>query len=186
MRKPFMQAPLYALLLLLALPASLPPFAQSQTAPVAKPDPLKDEADALKACVAAVLSGIRPIAATRDLRFEGKVSQANALCRGGEKSLQFRLTPWVDWQSYWGTGDMASLPTGFLSTKGPEFRGVNGALIDLEFQRVELIKFNLFDNSGTYQDFITGRGDTNGAALKTWPVMRLPASDPHYQAVGGD
>ena len=48
------------------------------------------------------------------------------------------------------------------------------------------IKFNLFDNTGTYQDFITGRGDTNGPALKTWPAMRLPASDPHYQAVGGD
>jgi len=113
-----MQAPLYAFLLLLALPASLPSYAQAQTTEAPKVDPLKDEADALKACVAAVLSGIRPIAATRDLRFEGKVSQANALCRGGEKSLQFRLTPWVDWQSYWGTGDMSSLPTGFLSTKG--------------------------------------------------------------------
>jgi hypothetical protein len=181
-----MQAPLYALLLLLALPASLPPLAQSQTASAAKPDPLKDEADALKACVAAVLSGIRPIAATRDVRFEGKVSQANALCRGGEKSLQFRLTPWVDWQSYWGTGDMSSLPTGFLSTKGPEFRGVTGALIDLEFQRVELVKFNLFDNSGTYQQFVSGRNGVGGPAIKTWAEMRLPKTDPNYAAVGGD
>jgi hypothetical protein len=181
-----MQAPLYALLLLLALPASLPSNAQAQTTAAPKVDPLKDEADALKACVAAVLSGIRPIAATRDVRFEGKVSQANALCRGGEKSLQFRLTPWVDWQSYWGTGDMSSLPTGFLSTKGPEFRGVTGALIDLEFQRVELVKFNLFDNSGTYQQFVSGRNGVGGPALKTWPEMRLPKADSSYAAVGGD
>src|SRR5579871_4422322 len=151
-----------------------------------KTDPKKEEADALLACAKAVFSGIRPIAATRDVRFEGKVSEANALCRGGYKSEQFRLTPWVDWGSYWGTGDMSSLPSGFLTNKGPEFRGVNGALIDLEFERVELIKFNLFDNAGTYQEFIQGRGGANGPALKTWPSMRLPATDPNYAAVGGD
>jgi hypothetical protein len=182
-----MQAPLYALFALVALqlPAALatPPAA----APAAQStDPKLEEAKALAACVQAVLGGIRPIAATRDVRFEGKVSEANALCRGGEKSLQFRLTPWVDWQSYWGTGDMASLPTGFLSTKGPEFRGVTGALIDLEFQRVELVKFNLFDNAGTYQKFITGSNGTDGPAIKTWPEMRLPITNPNYQAVGGD
>jgi Animal haem peroxidase len=202
MRKLFMQAPLYALGLFLALPAFISSLAHAQvnpaTTPVApqagpqpgppptKVDPIKDEADALKACVQAVLSGIRPIAATRDVRFEGKVSQANALCRGGEKSLQFRLTPWVDWQSYWGTGDMSSLPSGFLSTKGPEFRGVTGALVDLEFERVELVKFNLFDNAGTYQQFVSGRNGVGGPALKTWPEMRLPKTDPNYAAVGGD
>src|ERR1700761_1953356 len=179
MKKAFMQVPLCALIALMALPAVA---ANTPT----KPDPKKEEADALVACAKAVLAGIRPIAATRDVRFEGKVSQANALCRGGYKSEQFRLTPWVDWGSYWGTGDMSSLPSGFLTNKGPEFRGVTGALIDLEFERVELIKFNLFDNAGTYQDFIKGSGSTNGPALKTWASMRLPASDPNYTAVGGD
>ena len=183
MKKVFMLAPLWLFVAFCAL-TILPSSATAQTA--SKPDPKKEEADALLACAKAVLGGIRPVAATRDLRFEGKVSEANALCRGGYKSEQFRLTPWVDWGSYWGTGDMSSLPTGFLTNKGPEFRGVNGALIDLEYERVELIKFNLFDNNGTYKDFIEGRGATNGPALKIWPQMRLPATDPHYAAVGGD
>src|SRR5580698_3614585 len=171
MRKPFMQAPLYAFVLFLALPALVPSHAQAQATPApqqaSKPDPIKNEADSLKACVQAVLAGIRPIAATRDVRFEAKVSEANFLCRGGEANLQFRLTPWADWQQYWGTGDMSSLPSGFLSTKGPEFRGVSGALVDLEFQRVELVKFNLFDNAGTYQQFVSGRNGVGGPALKT-------------------
>ena len=182
MRKNFKKLPLYAFLALTALPSVLAFAADTPT----KPDPKKEEADALLACAKAVLGGIRPIADTRDVRFEGKVSEANALCRGGYKSEQFRLTPWVDWGSYWGTGDMSSLPTGFLTSKGPEFRGVSGALIDLEFERVELIKFNLFDNNGTYKDFIEGRGSTNGPALKTWPSLRLAATDPNYAAVGGD
>jgi hypothetical protein len=174
--------PLYVFIALAALP-SLGAYAADTPA---KADPKKEEAAALVACAKAVLAGIRPIAATRDVRFEGKVSDANALCRGGYKSEEFRLTPWVDWGQYWGTGDMSSLPSGFLNNKGPEMRGVNGALIDLEFERIELIKFNLFDNSGTYQDFVSGRGTTNGPALKTWPQMRLPATDPNYKAVGGD
>ena len=179
MKKAFMQVTLCALIALMALSAVA---ADSPT----KPDPKKEEADALVACAKAVLAGIRPIAAARDVRFEGKVSEANFLCRGGEKSLQFRLTPWVDWQQYWGTGDMSSLPTGFLSDKLPTQRGVNGALIDLEFQRIELIKFNLFDNTGTYQNFISGSNGVNGPAIKVWPEMRLPKTDPNYAAVGGD
>jgi len=185
MKKPFMLAPLYLLMAFLPLPSIATGAAQdSQTTPQ-KIDPLKDEAQALKGCVDALLAGIRPIANTRDQRFQGKVILANALCRGGQNTVQFRLTPWVDWTNYWGTGDMASLPSGFLSTKGPEFRGVTGALVDLEFERVELVKFNLFDNSGTYQDYINGRNGTGGPALKTWAQMRLPATDPNYAAVGG-
>ena len=186
MKKVFMQAPLCAFLLLAALPASIwaPTSLAAQQAP--KVDPKQEEADALKACVQAVLAGFRPIAATRDVRFEGKVSEANALCRGGEKSLQFRLTPWVDWQSYWGTGDMSSLPTGFVNQTIPEQRGVNGALLDLEYQRVELVKFNLFDNAGTYEKYIAGSNGVGGPAIKVWPEMRLPKTDPNYAAVGGD
>jgi hypothetical protein len=153
--------------------------------------PEKNEADALRACAQSVLSGFRKVADTREQRFQGKVSSANALCRGGNQILQFRLTPWVDWTNYWGTGDMNSLPTGFISNKGPAFRGVAGALLDLEFQRVELIKFNLFDNNGTYRDYVAGRAapgasTIGGPALKTWPEMRLPKDHPAWQAVGGD
>lgn len=154
--------------------------------PATTPSGKKEELAALKACADAVAAGLRPVAPGREVRFQGKVSDANALCRGGERASQFRNTPWVDWSNYWGTGDMGSLPKGFVSTRGPAFRGVSGALLDLEFQRVELIKFNLFDNNGTYQQFLQGRGGVGGPALKTWPEMRLGRKDPNYQAVGGD
>ena len=59
-------------------------------------------------------------------------------------------------------------------------------MLDLEYQRIELIKFNLFDNSGTWQSYVTGQNGVGGPALKTWPEMRLPKANPNYQAVGGD
>ena len=149
-------------------------------------DPKQEEARELKACADMVLGGLRNIAATREQRFEGKVTEAAALCRGGQKALQFRLTPWVDWSNYWGTGDVASLPTGYLSKKGPAFRGVSGALLDLEYERVELIKFNLFDNNGTFHNYVTGLNGVDGGAIKVWPEMRLPKDNPNYDAVGGD
>lgn len=146
------------------------------------------EAKSLKACAQAVAGQIAllKIPEPRSLRFQGKVSDAAALCRGGEQALQFRGTPWVDWSNYWGTGDMTSLPKGFISSKIPAQRGVAGALLDLELQRVELIKFNLFDNSGTYAQYIKGRDGVSGSALKVWPEMKLASSNPHYQEVGGD
>ena len=76
------------------------------------------EAKSLQACAQAVIGqlALLKIPDARGLRFQGKVSEASALCRGGEQALQFRGTPWVDWSNYWGTGDMTSLPTGFLSS----------------------------------------------------------------------
>src|SRR5580658_9538888 len=149
------------------------------------PDPKLEEARELKACAQMVLNGLRKIPDDRAQRFLGKVTEAEALCRG-ERNLQFRLTPWVDWSQYWGTGDLSSLPKGYLSKKGPAFRGVTGALLDLEYQRVGLIKFNLFDNNGTWRDYVTGRDNVGGPALKTWPEMRLLKDNPSYQTVGGD
>jgi len=35
----------------------------------------------------------------------------------------FRMTPWVDWTNYWGTGDLASLPRyrdGLATTEKPD------------------------------------------------------------------
>ncbi len=147
----------------------------------------REEAKALLACARNVVDQLRllKIPDDRAQRFQGKVTEAMALCRGGEQALQFRGTPWVDWSSYWGTGDMSSLPKGFLSTKLPADRGVAGALLDLELQRVELIHFNLFENSGTYSQFVQGRDGVPGSALKTWPEMRLPSTSPFYAAIGG-
>jgi Animal haem peroxidase len=147
------------------------------------PDPKLEEIRELKACAQMVLEGFMKIPDVRSQRFLGKVSSNTMICRGGEKSLQFRMTPWVDWSQYWGTGDLSSLPTGYLTKKGPMFRGVAGALMDLEFQRIELIKFNLFDNNGTWRSYVTGVNGTGGPAIKTWPEMRLPKDNPNYPAL---
>jgi len=170
------------LFLLAAIPVS------GQTPSQSASSPKQEEAKALLACAQMVADelGVLKIPNARSLRFQGKVSEATALCRGGEQAVQFRGTPWVDWSSYWGTGDVTSLPTGFVSSKLPAHRGVAGALVDLELQRVELIKFNLFENSGTYADYVQGRNGVAGPALKVWPEMRLQPASPLYKEVGGD
>ncbi len=162
---------------------SVPAASQSST-----PSGRAEEAKALLACGQMVSDELKvlQIPPVRGPRFQGKVSEATALCRGGYVALQFRGTPWVDWTNYWGTGDMSSLPTGFISAKIPAQRGVAGALVDLELQRVGLIKFNLFDNSGTYSAYVQGRDGVGGPALKIWPEMRLDSTNPFYKAVGGD
>ncbi len=140
-------------------------------------------------CVAMLAGGLRPLAAERGERFNGKVGAAVARCRGGERAAEFRTTPFVDWANYWAAGDAASLAPGtrgvgrHLSANG---RGIDGALLDLEYQRMELIKFNLFDNNGTYAEFVNGRDGVPGPALKTWSAMRVPKGAPQYAAVGGD
>ncbi|MFN7996782.1 MAG: peroxidase family protein [Bryobacteraceae bacterium] len=159
--------------------------ALSAFSPLFAADAKKEEADALKACAQAVLGGLRKIAATRDQRFEGKVSEANALCRGGYQALQFRNTPWVDWSNYWGAADSGSMPP-LLLKNAPTQRGVLGALMDLEYQRIELIKFNLFDNNGTYPEYIQGRDGISGPALKHWDALRLPPDHPDFKNVGGE
>ncbi len=81
---------------------------------------------------------------------------------------------------------MESLPTGFLNNKLPAQRGIAGALIDLEQQRIELIKFNLFDNNQTYEGFIKGRAGRPGPTLTQWDALRLLPTNVNYKAVGGD
>jgi hypothetical protein len=120
---------------------------------------------------------VRPFAQTRDRRFLGKVTDATARCRGGGNALAGRDVPWADWQNYWATGNESS--KAWWATKN--VRGVNGALVDLEYARVELIRFNLFDNSGTYPAY-AGIG---GPVIKTWPAMRLPLGHPNFRDVGG-
>ena len=102
--------------------------------------------------------------------------------------MSFRSAPWVDWQNYWAAGDRNSKAPGLSGEHlqlSPNGRGVDGALFDLEYQRIELIKFNLFDNSGTFEQYLRGRDHIGGAALKTWEEMRLPRNHPFYAAVGG-
>ncbi|MES2068819.1 MAG: peroxidase family protein [Pseudomonadota bacterium] len=147
-----------------------------------------DAARDAAACGEMAAGGFRPIASERNERFLGKVQEATARCRGGDKPMAFRTTPYTDWSNYWATSDAASLSPGttaigsHLSRNG---RGIDGALLDLEYQRMELVKFNLFDNSGTYADYVQGRDGVAGPALKRWPALRLPAGHPGYAQAGG-
>jgi Animal haem peroxidase len=133
-------------------------------------------------CVSAADRGFRKLAVDQLHRFLGKVNDDTAGCRGGETAQKYRRTPFVDWTNYWGTGDAHSRSSLDLQTQ----LGVYGALTDLEYQRIELIQFNRWDNAGTYQQFVEGRDGVPGPSLKVWPQMRLPKSDPHYEEVGGD
>lgn len=150
-----------------------------------------DESSAISACADMVKAGLRPVAEDRSERFLGKVEEATAECRGGERALTFRDTPWVDWTNYWATGDAGTLHEGaeartfFGEHLFPNGRGIDGSLMDLEYQRIELIKFNLFDNY-TYETYIRGLGGDPGSSIRRWDEMRLAPGHPQYGAVGGD
>jgi hypothetical protein len=155
----------------------------------------------LRACKRMARRGLLEVPDERADRFLGNVREDTAHCRGGERAVMFHELdlPWVDWQSYWATGDGASRNAryddgwfrplvGGLTERihvNPNDRGIDGALLDLEFARVELIKFNLFDHY-TYPDYIQGRDGAPGSTLRQWEAMRLPADHPDYQTVGGD
>ena len=144
-----------------------------------------------KACAEMLAQGIRPPSDDRSRRFLGKVDASTAQCRGGNKAAAFQHTPWVDWANYWAVGDSSTKNEGLepLTVLGehlsPDGRGVDGALLDLEYQRIELIKFNLFDND-TYETYVKGRPGYDGPAVKQWPEMRLPPEHPNYEQVGGE
>ena len=133
-------------------------------------------------------AGFRRVADDRASRFLGKVEADTARCRGGDNAVRFHGSPYVDWANYWGAGDARSMSPGsevIGSHLGRNGRGIDGAVLDLEYQRIELIKFNLFDNDGTYKDYLSGRDGMAGSALKVWDAMRLPKGHPSYDAVGG-
>ncbi len=149
---------------------------------------IKERISSDRACARVAAEGLRPIAGKQTERFLGKVQEDTANCRGGEKAVARRDSVWLDWPNYWGAGDASSKADGLgaITELGkhlkPNGRGVDGALIDLEYQRMELIKFNLNDNK-TYEQYVKGEGDTPGPVLKTWEAMRLPPTHPDYQQV---
>lgn len=159
----------------------------------------RETLSSLQACTE-LLANPRKVADDRADRFLGKVVESSANCRGGSQAVAAvrRGAPWVDWRFYWASGDDASrnkrydegwarqlLGRGFEAAHlHPDVRGIDGALVDLEYQRVELIKFNLFDNY-TFESYVTGVGGVDGRTLKTWSEMRLPPTNPDYERVGG-
>src|SRR3954466_14576546 len=146
-------------------------------------------------CLKLVHAGARPLAEERNKRFEGKVGEEAADCRGGGKATVQRAVPWVDWSNYWGAADAKSkaaktdrgtVPPLFRHLVDPNGRGLDGALMDLEYQRMELIKFNLFDNK-TYDQYVSGRKvdgrQVEGPLLRIWKEMRLEANSPNINDV---
>jgi hypothetical protein len=133
---------------------------------------------------------IQKVAKTREQRFLGKVPDTTARCLGGKHAESLREGPWLDWPNYWAAGDATSRAPAWLLANakviGPNAQGINGALYELELQRIELIKFNLFDNNKTYEAYVTGLDGEAGPVLNTWPEMRLPQSHPDFTSVGGD
>ena len=116
-------------------------------------------------CVAYALGSFLEVAQDPSARFLGKVHEDTARCRGGDDAVKWRATPWVDWQRYRATGGEDSRSTGLTSKLGflsPNTRGVTGALLDMEYQRIELLQFNLFDNHGTFEAYVRGRNGTPG------------------------
>jgi hypothetical protein len=142
-----------------------------------------DDKASLKACAEMVAHLLPVNPKDRADRFQGKVEDYKALCRGGQKSVKAMGLPWVDWGTYWGAADATSKAPGVITGTGPlspAARGVRGALVDLEMQRVELIRFNLFDNNGTYNEYILGRDGRDGPAIKSWTPFNLPKQHPDY------
>ena len=140
-------------------------------------------------CIAYALGGLREVAQERPARFLGKVYEDSARCRGGESAVAWRNTPWIDWQRYSAAAGPESRTRGLASTLGffrRDSRGINGALLDLEYQRLELLKYNLFDNSGTFETYMRESHSPSGHVTKTWPELRLPKDHPLYADVGGD
>lgn len=143
----------------------------------------------LGSCVAYALGGFREVAQERSARFLGKVHEDSARCRGGDQAVAWRNTPWTDWQRYWAAGGAESRTSGLAAKLGLlslNSRGTNGALLDLEYQRIELLKFNLFDNSGTFEAYVRDRNSPSSDFSKTWPQLRLANDHPLYAKVGGD
>jgi hypothetical protein len=87
----------------------------------------------------------------------------------------------MDWQNYWATGDSDSKVTGvgaLFGNLGANGRGIRGALLDFEYQRMEMIEFNLFDNTGTYEKYVNLLGDPAGVFNHPYVEMRVPEKDP--------
>jgi hypothetical protein len=133
------------------------------------------------ACRWMLFRGLRSVAPERTRRFLGKARTDSARCLGGDKAVAAMPFPWVDWQHYYATGDVSSLATG-SAAKSANDRGVFGALMDLELERGEMFTFNLFDNSGTYERYLS---TASGPTLTRWSAMRLKKDSPFYSAVGG-
>ena len=150
-------------------------------------------------CLKMAHGGVRRIAEERADRFQGKVDEPVAGCRGGERAVAAawrtlgRLVELLGRRrrEHHSRTGRDSIVLRHLTNRNT--RGIDGALMDLEYQRMELIKFNLFENK-TYEQYVTGRKvgqqQIDGSVLKVWKEMRLDRNHPNFGDVqilsGGD
>ncbi|HSC57310.1 MAG TPA: peroxidase family protein, partial [Nitrospira sp.] len=131
------------------------------------------------------------VAPDRSERFLGKVPEDAARFRGGDRAVQERHLPWIDWRNYWATGDADSKVPGIRALFGNFYvigsnrLGIAGALLDLELQRMEMIKFNLFDNSGTYEKYTQILRDPAGVFHTPWVEMQVLDQKPDGNDMDG-
>ena len=109
------------------------------------------------------------------------------ICRGGEKSLQFPDDAVGELVAILGHWRHVVAACGIYharrSSAARRVRSADGSGVSA----------NRTDRSSTcsittaqQRTYITGLNGTGGPAIKTWPEMRLPKSNPNYTAVGGD
>ena len=143
-------------------------------------------ARSMVSCPRMVFDDYLSVSTRREHRFLGKVREDRALSVVAIKPLITATPPGRIGQITGAQGTPTpwapTRPTGRILS--PTERGITGALMDLEFQRIGLIKYNLFDNY-TYKGFLEGEGKFQGRAIKVWDEMRLPADHPNYEDVGG-
>ena len=130
----------------------------------------------------------RPIAGKRTARFLGKVDADTARCRGGERAVDARASPYVDWPGYWAAAGADSLG-------GDANGGAPGAAERARHRRRARRSRISADRAHPLQPvrqqrhlsstYVEGRDGVAGPALKVWDAMRLPPSHPAYGAVGG-
>ena len=95
-------------------------------------NPTAPSAASVQACLAMFGQGIPPSVTDRADRFQGKVPEAAAFCRGGKQAVNGMNLPWVDWGNYFGTSDASrGVAVGRAPLSAPR-QGVQGALLDLE------------------------------------------------------
>src|SRR5690606_36449382 len=100
-----------------------------------------DALESETSCFSVLMQGdIQHVAKTREQRFLGKISERRAHCLGGDHAVALNRNPWMDWPNFRGAGDSLSLSSSLLASSffGPNERGINSALYELELQRIEL------------------------------------------------
>lgn len=122
---------------------------------------------ALGLALLAACKTVQPIE-TEDSQEKGIISEIV-----NPREARHKSDPWVPWQWYQGARDDSGLSAG---GEPGRIAGIGKALIDLDRERVELVKENLVDTNGAYGDKGTTKTIRNHkgkeATTKVWAAMQ--------------